>query len=232
MLIFKGEQMHVRIWSNGPSASLVCISRHFFFFICVFRGKIVVEYMYCLPRLTLSQWKNGTPLCTSWFNFIHCSTCTRFKLYNNLLIRLISIKICCRTASEECSSKWKKTFLVNSQYINQHHQSTVETVMAISTTFFNQMSEIKRMHTMGSVVVVKIYVYLLDVLCPRQASPQSDQSLRCPHEEPFGSIATHIKAHSKDSDQTGGQGWSESLLGAHVILLVLSFGGSFVISKL
>ena len=26
-------------------------------------GEIVVKYMYCLPRLTLSQWKNGTPLC-------------------------------------------------------------------------------------------------------------------------------------------------------------------------
>ena len=48
----------------------------------------MVEYMYCLPRLTLSLWENGTPLCTSLFNFVYCSTCTRFKLYNNLLIRL------------------------------------------------------------------------------------------------------------------------------------------------
>ena len=29
--------------------------------VCVFRGKILVEYMYCLPRLTLSLWKNVTP---------------------------------------------------------------------------------------------------------------------------------------------------------------------------
>ena len=33
--------------------------------------------------------------------------------------------------------------------------------------FFKQKSEMKHMHTMG-VVVVKICVYLLDVLCPRQ----------------------------------------------------------------
>ena len=57
----------------------------------------------------------------------------------------------------------KKTFLMHSQYINQHNQSTVETVTAISNMFFKQMSEIKHMHTMG-VVKVKICVYLLDVL--------------------------------------------------------------------
>ena len=61
----------------------------------------------------------------------------------------------------------KKTFLMNSQYINQHNQSTVETLMAISNMFFKQKSEIKHMHTMG-VVVVKICVYLPDVLGPRQ----------------------------------------------------------------
>ena len=39
-VIFKGEQMHVRIWSNGPSTSLVCICRHcfFFFYLYVFSG--------------------------------------------------------------------------------------------------------------------------------------------------------------------------------------------------
>ena len=58
---------------------------------------------------------------------------------------------------------------MNSQYINQHDQSTVETVTAISNRFFKQKSEIKHMHTIG-VVVVKICVYLLDVLCPRQHS--------------------------------------------------------------
>ena len=61
----------------------------------------------------------------------------------------------------------KKTFLMNSQYINHNNQSTVETVTAISNMFFKQKSEIKHMHTMG-VVVVKICVYLLDVLCLRQ----------------------------------------------------------------
>ena len=57
----------------------------------------------------------------------------------------------------------KKLFLMNSQYIIQHNQSTIETVTAISNMFFKQKSEIKHMHTMG-VVVVKICVYLLDVL--------------------------------------------------------------------
>ena len=42
-----------------------------------------------------------------------------------------------------------------------------------------------------------------------------------------GSLATHW-AHSEDSDQTGCPDWSESLLGAHIILLVLSWGGSFI----
>ena len=57
----------------------------------------------------------------------------------------------------------KKTFLMNSQYINQHSQGTIETVTAISNMFFKQKSEIIHMHTMG-VVVLKICVYLLDVL--------------------------------------------------------------------
>ena len=52
---------------------------------------------------------------------------------------------------------------MNSQYINQHNQSTVETVTTISNMFFKQKSEIKHMQVMG-VVVVKICVYLLDVL--------------------------------------------------------------------
>ena len=57
----------------------------------------------------------------------------------------------------------KKTFLMNSQYINHNNQSTVETVIAISNMFFKQKSKINYMHTMG-VAVVKICVYLLDVL--------------------------------------------------------------------
>ena len=56
---------------------------------------------------------------------------------------------------------------MNSQYINHHNQSTLETVITISNMFFKQKSEIKHMHTMG-LVVVKFCVYLLDVLCPRQ----------------------------------------------------------------
>ena len=80
-VIFKGEQMHIRIWSNGTSTSLVCICRLCFFTYMFFQVENMVEYMYCLPRLTLSLWKNVTPLCTSWFNFDH-----QFKLHNNLLI--------------------------------------------------------------------------------------------------------------------------------------------------
>ena len=55
---------------------------------------------------------------------------------------------------------------MNSQYKNHNNQSTVEIVTAISNMFFKQ-SEIKHIHTIG-VVVVKICVYLLDILCPRQ----------------------------------------------------------------
>ena len=32
-----------------------------FLHLYVFSGEIVVEYMHCLPRLTLSLWENGTP---------------------------------------------------------------------------------------------------------------------------------------------------------------------------
>ena len=59
----------------------------------------------------------------------------------------------------------KRTFLMNSQYTNQHNQSTVETVTAVSNMFFKQKSEIKHMHTMG-VVVVKICVCLLNDYVP------------------------------------------------------------------
>ena len=61
----------------------------------------------------------------------------------------------------------EKIFLMNSQFFNQHNQSTVETVTAISNMFFKQKSDIQHMYTMG-VAVVKICVYLLDILCPRQ----------------------------------------------------------------
>ena len=55
---------------------------------------------------------------------------------------------------------------MNCQYFNHNNQSTVETVITISNMLFKQKSEINYMHTMG-VVVVKICVYLLDVLCPQ-----------------------------------------------------------------
>ena len=94
-------KINFQLWTNACTniikrslniTSLYLLTLFFFFFfffslMCVFRGKIMVKYIFCSPRLTLSLWKNGTPLCTSWFNFVHCSTCTRFKLYNNLLIR-------------------------------------------------------------------------------------------------------------------------------------------------
>ena len=63
--------------------------------------------------------------------------------------------------------KKKKKLLRTSQYINHNNQSTVGTVMAISKMFFKQKSETKHIHTMD-MVVVKIYVYLLDVLRSRQ----------------------------------------------------------------
>ena len=55
--------------------------------------------------------------------------------------------------------------LMNSQYINQRNQSTVDTVNAITNMFFKQKVEVKHMHTK---VVVKIFVCLPEVLCPRQ----------------------------------------------------------------
>ena len=72
---------------------------------------------------------------------------------------------------------------MNSRYINHNNQSTVETVIAISNMFFKQTSEIKRVHTIG-VVVVKISVYLLDVLCPRQHNKGHIESVN----EPTGTV--------------------------------------------
>ena len=55
---------------------------------------------------------------------------------------------------------------------------------------------------------------------------QSDQSLRCPHEESL-CPQLPIERKGKTLIRLGGcPGWSESLLGIHVILLVLSWGGS------
>ena len=57
------------------------------------------------------------------------------------------------------------------------------------------------------------------------ASAQSDQSLRCPHEENLG-LSYPFSAQRRLIRLGGCPGWSESLLGAHATLLVLSQGGS------
>ena len=54
----------------------------------------------------------------------------------------------------------------------------------------------------------------------RLGSTQFDQESSLSAWRKLGSLATHL-AHSKDTDQTG------RMLGTHVILLVLSWGGSF-----
>ena len=59
------------------------------------------------------------------------------------------------------------------------------------------------------------------------ASAQSDQSLHCPHEESLGP-GLPIECTVKTLIRLGGcPGWSESSLGTHAILLVLSRGGSY-----
>ena len=64
-----------------------------------------------------------------------------------------------------------------------------------------------------------------------QSTAQSDQSLRCLHEEALGPWLPIIRT-AKTLIRLGGcPGWSESLLGAQVVLLVLSCGGSIIISK-
>ena len=71
------------------------------------------------------------------------------------------------------------------------------------------------------------------LLCAQQrlrsawASAQSDQSLRCPHEESLGPYLPIERTEKTLIRLDGCPGWSESLLGAHTILLVLSRGGSF-----
>ena len=62
------------------------------------------------------------------------------------------------------------------------------------------------------------------------ASAQSDQSLRCPHEESLVPYLP-IERTAKTLIRLGRwPGWSKSSLGAHVILLVLSWGGSIIFS--
>ena len=62
------------------------------------------------------------------------------------------------------------------------------------------------------------------------ASAQSDQSLRCPHEESLGPYLPTERTAQTLIILGGCPGWSESSLGAHVSLLVLSRGGSFIIT--
>ena len=61
------------------------------------------------------------------------------------------------------------------------------------------------------------------------ACPQSDQSIRCPHEESFGHSLTIERTVKTLTGLGGCPGWSESSLGAQVILLAMSCFGSFVI---
>ena len=63
------------------------------------------------------------------------------------------------------------------------------------------------------------------------ASVQSDQSLRCTHEVTLGPQLP-IECTAKTLIRMDGcQGWSETSLGAQIILLVLSRGGSYLIGK-
>ena len=60
-------------------------------------------------------------------------------------------------------------------------------------------------------------------------SAESDQSFRCPHDETLGPQLP-IERTAKTQIRLGGcPGWSESSLGAHVILMVLSCGGSYIV---
>ena len=60
-------------------------------------------------------------------------------------------------------------------------------------------------------------------------SALSDQSIRCPHTERLGPQLP-IKCTAKPLiSLSGSPGWSESSLGAHVFLLVLSCGGIYTV---
>ena len=64
------------------------------------------------------------------------------------------------------------------------------------------------------------------ICAPSEDSDQPNQSLRCPHEESVGPQLL-IERTAKTLIRLGGcPGWSESLPGAQVILLVLSWGSS------
>ena len=66
------------------------------------------------------------------------------------------------------------------------------------------------------------------ILRSNWAYAQSDQSFRCPREESLGPWL-YFERTVKTLIRLGWcPGWSESSLGAHVILLVLSCGGSYM----
>ena len=63
---------------------------------------------------------------------------------------------------------------------------------------------------------------------PSEDSDQPDQSLHCPHEEALGPWPT-IESTAKTLIRLSGYpGWSESSLGMHVNLMVLSCAGSYI----
>ena len=59
------------------------------------------------------------------------------------------------------------------------------------------------------------------------ASAQSDQSLRCPHEETLGPLLPTERTEKTLIRLAGYPGWPESSLGVQFILFVLSCGGSY-----
>ena len=60
------------------------------------------------------------------------------------------------------------------------------------------------------------------------ASTQSDQSLCCPHDQTFDPWLPTEHPAKTLIRLSGRPGWSESLLGTHIIKLVLTWGGSFL----
>ena len=67
-----------------------------------------------------------------------------------------------------------------------------------------------------------IWVYTVYLSESAQASTQADQSLRCPHLEAFGQVLRYPYSSQRRLTRLGRcTGWSESSLGAQIILLVL-----------
>ena len=64
------------------------------------------------------------------------------------------------------------------------------------------------------------------------ASAQSDQSLRCAFSWLLRTQSFLVRTAKTQIRLGGCPGWSESSLGAHAILLVLSWGGPFIVSAI